>query len=107
MSPSITAEAKQPLPARSTVAQRKQANELRKVRKRQNVHVFQCALELLLNQLLQSSEITYFLLFILDSETLVGEEKTCSHQRQSLSFEESDSAPGWQRQCTVLQTGES
>ena len=33
MSPSITSEANQPLPARSTVAQRKQANELRKVRK--------------------------------------------------------------------------
>nr|XP_020471302.1 transcription factor HES-2 [Monopterus albus] len=33
MSPSITAEASQPLPARSTVAQRKQANELRKTLK--------------------------------------------------------------------------
>ncbi|XP_061591002.1 transcription factor HES-2.1 [Cololabis saira] len=33
MSPSITAEANQPLPARSTVAQRKQANELRKTLK--------------------------------------------------------------------------
>jgi len=32
MSPSITTEADQPLAARSTVAQRKQANELRKVR---------------------------------------------------------------------------
>lgn len=32
MSPSIIAEANQPLTARSTVAQRKQANELRKVR---------------------------------------------------------------------------
>ncbi|KAG7227015.1 hypothetical protein INR49_022361 [Caranx melampygus] len=31
MSPSITTEASQPLPARSTVAQRKQANELRKI----------------------------------------------------------------------------
>lgn len=36
MSPSITTEANQPLSARSTVAQRKQANELRKVRKRDN-----------------------------------------------------------------------
>lgn len=35
MSPSFTTEASQPLPARSTVAQRKQANELRKVRRRQ------------------------------------------------------------------------
>ncbi|CAK6951189.1 transcription factor HES-2-like [Scomber scombrus] len=33
MSPSITTEANQPLPARSTVAQRKQANELRKTLK--------------------------------------------------------------------------
>uniref|UniRef100_A0A3Q3X991 BHLH domain-containing protein n=1 Tax=Mola mola TaxID=94237 RepID=A0A3Q3X991_MOLML len=33
MSPSITTEASQPLPARSTVAQRKQANELRKTLK--------------------------------------------------------------------------
>ncbi|XP_013857097.1 transcription factor HES-2 [Austrofundulus limnaeus] len=33
MSPSITPEASQPLPARSTVAQRKQANELRKTLK--------------------------------------------------------------------------
>ncbi|XP_068589679.1 transcription factor HES-2-like [Cebidichthys violaceus] len=33
MSPSITTEAGQPLPARSTVAQRKQANELRKTLK--------------------------------------------------------------------------
>ncbi|KAK2851213.1 hypothetical protein Q5P01_007489 [Channa striata] len=33
MSPSITAEADQPFPARSTVAQRKQANELRKTLK--------------------------------------------------------------------------
>lgn len=32
MSPSIITEANQPLSARSTVAQRKQANELRKVR---------------------------------------------------------------------------
>lgn len=32
MSPSIITEASQPLTARSTVAQRKQANELRKVR---------------------------------------------------------------------------
>lgn len=38
MSPSITTEASQPLPARSTVAQRKQANELRKVRKREKLH---------------------------------------------------------------------
>lgn len=34
MSPSFTTEASQPLPARSTVAQRKQANELRKVRRK-------------------------------------------------------------------------
>lgn len=35
MSPTISTEADQPLPARSTVAQRKQANELRKVRERE------------------------------------------------------------------------
>lgn len=34
MSPSIITEANQPLPTKSTVAQRKQANELRKVRRR-------------------------------------------------------------------------
>ena len=38
MSPNITTEANQPLPARSTVAQRKQANELRKVRERDKLH---------------------------------------------------------------------
>lgn len=36
MSPSIITEANQPLPAKSTVAQRKQANELRKVRRNIN-----------------------------------------------------------------------
>lgn len=41
MSPSIITEANQPLPARSTVAQRKQANELRKVRARKDTaHLF-------------------------------------------------------------------
>lgn len=36
MSPSIITEANQPLPTKSTVAQRKQANELRKVRSNRN-----------------------------------------------------------------------
>lgn len=36
MSPSIITEANQPLPTKSTVAQRKQANELRKVRRNIN-----------------------------------------------------------------------
>lgn len=40
MSPSITTEANQPFPARSTVAQRKQANELRKVRRRSTLQLF-------------------------------------------------------------------
>lgn len=42
MSPSITTEADQPLPARSTVAQRKQANELRKVREGQKLYSSFC-----------------------------------------------------------------
>lgn len=37
MSPSVITEANQPLPAKSTVAQRKQANELRKVRRPMDV----------------------------------------------------------------------
>lgn len=42
MSPSIITEANQPLTARSTVAQRKQANELRKVREKQKPHSCLC-----------------------------------------------------------------
>lgn len=57
MSPSIITEANQPLTARSTVAQRKQANELRKVRR-----TTECAQTFLFSNatLLESSRITTF-----------------------------------------------
>jgi len=57
--------------------------------------------------LLKVPLINVFSLFLLDSQTLAGEEKTCSYQRQSQSFEKPDSPSGWQRQRTLLQTGES
>lgn len=59
MNPSITTEANQPFPARSTVAQRKQANELRKVRKREKLHSCLFKWKCFLIWLFECSLITY------------------------------------------------
>lgn len=104
MSPSISAEASQPLLARSTVAQRKQANELRKVRKTNKCSAALRQLDLFSTWRSSQPNDAFHALFA-DFETVAGEEKTRSHQRQSEPPEESDPAACRERQRTVLQAG--